>query len=87
MRVVTHDEDQPYPDFETRADARHSAERLIKNLAKSRTAKHRDLAKKLDQCDSEDPCLSGACPRCLRTHRVRWIADICDLVLNEWRHA
>jgi hypothetical protein len=87
MKTVTHDDDQPFPDFETRADARYSAERLIENLAKSRTESHRALAKKLDQCASDDPCLSGACPRCLRAHRVRWIADICKLVQDEWRHA
>lgn len=87
MTAATHDDDQPYPDFETRAYVHYWAERLIENLAKSRKASHRALAKKLDQCTSDDPCLSGACPRCLRAHRVRWITDICKLVRDEWRHA
>lgn len=77
----------PYPDFESAARARDRAEDLIANLNKSKNDALRHLARKLDECSTDEPCRSGTCPRCMRAARINWIDVVVDLVENEWRRA
>lgn len=78
------DDDQPFEDFETKDEVRDRAGDQVVDLEKSRTKAHRELARKLDACRTDDPCGSGACPRCMRMYRLRWIGEVCALVENDW---
>lgn len=75
----------PSPDFESAARARDRAEDRIANLNKSKDDAHRHLARKLDDCSTDEPCGSGACPRCMRAARIDWINVVAAMVENEWR--
>jgi hypothetical protein len=84
MPTDDRDDDLPYPDFETRDDVRSRSNHRVMNFKKSRNHDLKNLARKLDACITDRPCGSGACPRCLRAHRLHWIADVCRLVETQW---
>lgn len=81
------DKKPPIPKLESREQVRDRANDLIKSLNKSKDDAHHALARKLDDCSTDDPCRSGACPRCMRTARINWIDAVADMVENEWRRS
>lgn len=81
------DNDLPFPGFESTNRARDRANDLIANLNKSKDDAHRRAARKLDECSTDEPCRSTACPRCMRTARIDWIDAVADMVENEWRRS
>jgi hypothetical protein len=63
--------------FESFKDVRTRRESLIRELLKNGTPKAVELAEKLLYCSLE-PCLSPACPCCMRQFRRWWFSAVTD---------
>jgi hypothetical protein len=77
------------PKFET-ADACNREKQLrIKALSRSRLIKAQELTEILSDCEDDKPCLSFACPECVRLLRVKKISQLALFCedYTEWKVA
>lgn len=84
MATDSHDVDQPYPDFETLAQARNCRLWMVDNLKGLKSKVYRRLADKLKRCDDISHCGSGMCPMCMRRVRLKWVNDGMAHIEREW---